>query len=128
MRINLYPEKRFVCRILGICVLITLFGIVADCEAQRYRGFFKRRALLTNHEIPTAQTPGDPIKNQIQSSPPDRHHKFQRHNPVRDPRYHWQQERFPKYIGGFHSSHFSNIGLPTGDLGFRTNGLYWAPW
>ena len=48
-----------------------------------------------------------------------------------DPRIHrdadaWSQ--YPKYIGGFHSSHFSNIGLPSGDIGFRGNGLYWTPW
>ena len=36
--------------------------------------------------------------------------------------------RFPKYYGGFHSSHFSNIGVPGGDKGFRGNGVYWAPW
>jgi hypothetical protein len=35
---------------------------------------------------------------------------------------------YPKFIGGFHSSHFSNLGIPTGDLGFRGNGVYWAPW
>jgi len=37
-------------------------------------------------------------------------------------------ERYPKFYGGFHSSHFSNLGAPTGDLGFRGNGVYWAPW
>ena len=48
-----------------------------------------------------------------------------------DPRIHrdadgWAQ--YPKYIGGFHSSHFTNVGLPSGDIGFRGNGLYWTPW
>lgn len=37
-------------------------------------------------------------------------------------------QRFPKFYGGFHSSHFSNLGVPSGDLGFRGNGVYWAPW
>ena len=26
------------------------------------------------------------------------------------------------------SSHFSNVGLPSGDIGFRGNGIYWTPW
>ena len=35
---------------------------------------------------------------------------------------------YPKYIGAFHSSHFSNLGIPAGDRGFRGNGIYWTPW
>ena len=48
-----------------------------------------------------------------------------------DPRTHRDADAFskyPKYIGGFHSSHFTNVGLPSGDIGFRGNGLYWTPW
>ena len=35
---------------------------------------------------------------------------------------------YPKYYGAFHSSHFSNLGVPTGDIGFRGNSIYWSPW
>lgn len=48
-----------------------------------------------------------------------------------DPRVHLDADRFsryPKFIGGFHSSHFTDVGLPTGDKGFRSNGIYWTPW
>ena len=48
-----------------------------------------------------------------------------------DPRIHRDADalsRYPKYIGGFHSSHFTNAGLPSGDIGFRSNGIYWTPW
>jgi hypothetical protein len=48
-----------------------------------------------------------------------------------DPRIHPDADawsRYPKYLGGFHSSHFTNVGLPSGDIGFRGNGLYWTPW
>ena len=48
-----------------------------------------------------------------------------------DPRIHLDADRhsrYPKFIGGFHSSHFTNVGLPSGDIGFRGNGLYWTPW
>ncbi len=43
-------------------------------------------------------------------------------------RFQQSMEKYPKYIGGFHSSFYSDLGLPTGDIGFRGNGLYWAPW
>ena len=48
-----------------------------------------------------------------------------------DPRIHRDADmysRYPKFIGGFHSSHFTNAGLPSGDIGFRSNGIYWTPW
>ena len=35
---------------------------------------------------------------------------------------------YPKYIGGFHASEIHNLGIPSGQRGFRGNGLYWAPW
>lgn len=35
---------------------------------------------------------------------------------------------YPKYYGGFHSSHFSDIGIPHGDRGFRGSGIFWNPW
>ena len=36
--------------------------------------------------------------------------------------------RYPKYIGGFHYSYFRDMGVPPGDVGFRSNGLYPTPW
>ena len=48
-----------------------------------------------------------------------------------DPRIHLDADRYsryPKFIGGFHSSHFTNAGLPSGDIGFRGNGIYWTRW
>ncbi len=35
---------------------------------------------------------------------------------------------YPKYIGGFHSSEFNNLGVPPGDIGFRGNSILWTPW
>ncbi|MCA9163551.1 MAG: hypothetical protein KDA62_11250 [Planctomycetales bacterium] len=35
---------------------------------------------------------------------------------------------YPKYYGEFHSRHLQNIGIPTGDIGIRGNGLYGTPW
>jgi hypothetical protein len=36
--------------------------------------------------------------------------------------------RYPKYYGGFHSSHFDRVGIPHGDIGFRGPSIYWTPW
>lgn len=36
--------------------------------------------------------------------------------------------RYPKFYGGFHSSYFDQMGIPTGDLGPRGNGIIMTPW
>lgn len=33
-----------------------------------------------------------------------------------------------RYIGGFHQSHFQNIGIPSGDIGLRGNAYNWRTW
>ena len=33
-----------------------------------------------------------------------------------------------RYIGGFHQSHFYNIGIPSGDIGIRGNAYNWNTW
>ncbi len=38
------------------------------------------------------------------------------------------EELYPKYYGGFHYRHLDNIGIPSGDIGLRGNGLYMSPW
>jgi hypothetical protein len=35
---------------------------------------------------------------------------------------------YPKYYGGFHARTLQNIGVPTGDIGIRGNGIYANPW
>ena len=35
---------------------------------------------------------------------------------------------YPKYYGGFHSRQLQNIGVPTGDIGLRGNGITATPW
>jgi len=42
--------------------------------------------------------------------------------------YQYLNQRYPKYYGGFHASYFENMGVPTGDLGPRGNGIYRTPW
>lgn len=35
---------------------------------------------------------------------------------------------YPQYDGGFHARHLQNIGVPSGDVGFRGNGITLNPW
>lgn len=35
---------------------------------------------------------------------------------------------YPKYYYGFHSRSMQNIGVPTGDIGIRGNGITASPW
>ena len=46
----------------------------------------------------------------------------------RDPAAWGGTANYPKYFGGFHSSHYYDLGIPNGDKGFRGNGIYWTPW
>ena len=46
-----------------------------------------------------------------------------RRPPISDPR-----EIYPQYQGGFHSRALQNIGIPTGDIGIRGNGIMMNPW
>jgi hypothetical protein len=38
------------------------------------------------------------------------------------------RELYPKYYGGFHARALQNIGIPTGDIGLRGNGITVNPW
>jgi hypothetical protein len=38
------------------------------------------------------------------------------------------REVYPKYYGGFHARQLQNIGIPTGDIGIRGNGITATPW
>lgn len=35
---------------------------------------------------------------------------------------------YPKYYHGFHARDLQNVGVPSGDVGLRGNGITWNPW
>ena len=51
-----------------------------------------------------------------------------RYNPARARQVYGPNGTFPKFYGGCHASHYNNLGIPNGSIGFRGNGIYWAPW
>lgn len=42
----------------------------------------------------------------------------------------WQYYRgkYPRYFGAFHARELQNLGVPSGDIGLRGNGIFWSPW
>ena len=114
--------------LLGFAALSCVMCLASECQAQRQRGIFGRRlsgrisepASSRASSMATSATPTTRIER-----PAD-----WRYNPDwrRDPSYFPAEPTYPKFYGGFHSSHFSNLGIPSGDIGFRGNGLYWTPW
>ncbi len=42
--------------------------------------------------------------------------------------YNYLNSYYPKYYYGFHSSYIHNMGIPSGDIGLRGNGVMMSPW
>ena len=124
---NEHRVNKFVSRFLAMLIFATVMGAASDCHAQRQRGLFKRARVQQEARQFDATNQQADFENSRQM----RRHRNpaaprQQGSPV--PRFPESTEAFPKFIGGFHSSHYTNLGIPTGDLGFRGNGIYWPPW
>ena len=110
-----------------------LLATQSECEAQLFRRHRRVHNGPSLHR-PIVSTPAAVTSNQSANQSVNRIAP----GPAKwedvlgyDPRIHLDADRnsrYPKFIGGFHSSHFTDVGLPTGDKGFRGNGLYWTPW
>lgn len=112
-------------RFLAAFLFTIVIFLTSDCHAQR--GWFARgdrvqhgtrRANTHRYENFNARESPTNFKNSK---------RFRLYDPRTSPD-NDKWERYPKYIGGFHASHYYNIGVPHGDIGFRGNGIYWAPW
>jgi hypothetical protein len=115
-------------RVLSIAAFLAAIAMVSDCQAQRPRGFFNRSARIKSASIhnPIRQ---QPYKFEASQYSQTRNSLVSR---ILDgpstPRYRDPAEVDSRYIGGFHQSHFDNIGIPTGDIGLRGNGFQFRPW
>ena len=129
------PNRIFSIRNILVLLTMGLMGAIAqDVHAQNAAGWrgdvrprFRPRILIrpTPGFFSQPATTGAIEQVPVQKSTASYSHRRY------DPRIHRDADaysRYPKYIGGFHSSHYSNLGVPTGDRGFRGNGIYWAPW
>ena len=91
-------------------VLLATFALLAAVNSSCQAG---RRGWLRSPPDPTP-LPGDGT---------DGHHA-----PPGYPRYQYSKQIYPKYYYGFHARQMQNIGVPTGDVGQRGNGITWNPW
>lgn len=119
-----------------ILVLVAFFvGVAAadECQAQlfgsrrahsarpvstaRSGGSVRTQGLATGPVFPVEDyfTPRRPTIARILDGPMT----YQYRNPA---------EVDARYIGGFHMSHFQNLGIPSGDIGIRGNAYNWNTW
>lgn len=93
--------------IIALLTAALLLALVANpCQAGR-RGWLK----------------GPPDPTPLPGDGTDAHHA-----PPGYPRYQYSKQVYPKYYYGFHSRQMQNIGVPTGDVGLRGNGITSNPW
>ena len=122
-------------RLSAVLLFVVAIWSVQDCHAQRQRGLLFRGPLFQQRVQPPIQPHMAPqAEVQSQTHQPSGHpapeyvvEPVPQFVAPRGVRY-YDNTLYPKFIGGFHSSHFHNLGVPSGDIGFRGNGIYWTPW
>ena len=93
--------------LLAVSLAVALFVLLAgEANAQRHgrRIFFRGYTTPHRYQMP-------------------HYHGGYRYNP-----YHAYSDLYPKFYGGFHSRHYTTLGVPPGDVGIRGNGFQWLPW
>jgi hypothetical protein len=117
--------------VVGACVVIT--PATSDAAGRLGRRIFARPAphTLPAHVAPTHVGP-------VHVAPPHAapapiaapHWPFSARIPAEyrlDPGSYYRSVH-PKYQSGFHARDMQNLGVPTGDVGLRGNGMFWTPW
>jgi hypothetical protein len=99
-----------------------------DCHAQQRRGLFRRSARIQHQAAPQATRT---TEGQFENREATPFRRFPAASRYFDPAN--MQSWDPgsgnqRYIGGFHYTHFQNIGIPSGDIGLRGNAYHWRPW
>lgn len=142
-------------RVIALLLFFVAMSSTADCQAQRARLFQRGSSPVFAPAPANSQTLYSqqsqlnyvqpqfalPQSAQVQRALPG-HNKFEisRYSNYRNPfvsrlldgpttpgrRNPYEVES--RYIGGFHQSHFSNIGIPSGDIGIRGNAYRWNTW
>ena len=125
-------------------LVATIFIIDVDTsEAQLFRGRFRNSSASGSALNNAAQLMRTSIQSRQVTQPESRATVFPRENYYADQRHPMisrvldgpmtHRHRDPvevdsRYTGGFHQSHFQNLGLPSGDVGLRGNALNWRTW
>ena len=133
-------------RILATTLLVTLtFCAIgsSDCEAQLFRSKFTRPqpSQIRQAAPPVWRQPAGHVGTYVpQSYSGPTVFPVESYSENRNPivsrildgkmthKYRNPVEVDSRYIGGFHQSHFQNIGIPSGDIGIRGNAYKWRTW
>jgi hypothetical protein len=106
---------------ISACVAASIF-LLAACTpvpaeaAGRWGRRFLRPTPAAEHNTPrSAPSARAPFFAPI---PPEL-----RHDPAN-----YYRSIHPKYQSGFHARDMQNLGVPSGDVGLRGNGMTWSPW
>ena len=102
-------------------IAATILASAAPCALAR--GFGRRvRGGPVEYSVQSGSRPG--WHSSVHVAP----HPGHRRAPSYDEYYRYMNSYYPKYYGGFHSSYFQNMGVPSGDVGLRGNGIFMSPW
>ena len=130
--------------LLMTCLIVaSAFTTCKNCNAQRIRGLFR------NHRTIQRPLPQHQMQTNLKAKVTDSR-SGHGHSTVFPTASYFAEQRSPfftrlidgkmtqryrdprevdsRYVGGFHESHFYNLGIPNGDIGLRGNGLNFRPW
>ena len=134
-------------RWIGVALFFATMIVVSDCQGQLIGkgGWIRNRQVRTtstnsfSHAGELARpiatsSPNWPIASQGYRFPTQAYYSTGQSKLSRlldgpmTHRYRNPAEVDSRYTGGFHQTHFDNIGLPSGDIGLRGNALNWRTW
>jgi hypothetical protein len=127
--LNLLKKYRLVSvRAFGL-TLVGLFVLsVNPCDAQLIRGRWQRMKPVEQDVVTAEKLPNRSSWKPTSNAKPWMHStnrisdRWGRPDPLN------VEENNSRYIGGFHYTYFQDLGIPTGDIGLRGNGVFWRPW
>lgn len=115
-------------RICGLILVGSIWLSANQCEAQLIRGGWQRMKFVEGDVVYREKVPKtfiwQPMSNaNLGSRSTNRlSERWGRTNALN------VKSNDSRYIGGFHYTYFQDLGIPTGDIGLRGNGVIWRPW
>ena len=126
---NLFRKYRLgLLRTCGLILVGTIWLSVNQCEAQLLRGGWQRMKFVEGDVVSREKVPitfiWQPTANANLGSRSTKRisERRGRSNALS------VKSNDSRYIGGFHYTYFQDLGIPTGDIGLRGNGVIWRPW
>lgn len=115
-------------RTCGLLVAGSVWLSVNQCEAQLFRGRWQRMKTVERDVFSKENLPKQPVwqpmsNGKLGSYTTNRiSERWGRSDSLK------VKSNDSRYIGGLHYTYFQDLGIPTGDIGLRGNGVIWRPW